>query len=472
MHVKIVGSMRVTLGLKWLEGRIVNDFSSVNKLIDYLYLRKTGSERSIMFYCWLLTNFTLWAASSEWVTSQFPSKNHLTPDDFLSWTKQELEVLVQRYADETRNRSLKRGPSSMYANCALAGLKTYFRVNGFRPENNLELLLQSYHQPPRTRNTRQYVPTIGEACIMAERTGNVRNRPLILTMSSSGLRNTAVRAVLVGDVIKEIEAGHENLLIKVEPEWNRRLPGACKGSIPYYTFTSAEATRAIKEMLDRRREEFGEVKEDEPLFTSRGYLTSYKVPVSQRELEEIVKIAAREACLKDWKNVTPHCLRKVFEGVLRAPLKDGSRMDTKDQEFLMGHILPGSQEAYYDWSKINRLREQFAKLVFEDNVTPEQENVNAYKRLAKILEIDVDKIRADRERVLGRRLLATEELEVLERAIKVKISPKQDRTEQRIVQKNELQTYLSVGWKFRGVVDENSVIVEKFSDDDSANPSI
>jgi hypothetical protein len=57
--------------------------------------------------------------------------------------------------------------------------------------------------------------------------------------------------------------------------------------------------------------------------------------------------------------VHPHCLRKAFETALR-----DNGLDPKDQEFLMGHILPESQDTYYDKTKISELREKYAKIVF------------------------------------------------------------------------------------------------------------
>jgi hypothetical protein len=135
-------------------------------------------------------------------------------------------------------------------------------------------------------------------------------------------------------------------------------------------------------------------------------------------------------------------------------------MDTKDQEFLMGHILPGSQDAYYDWSKINNLRGQYAKLVFDDRMTPERETLNTHIQVARILEIDVDRLKAEKENALGRTLLVREELEMLKTSIKAKTSPLGDKREQRIVLKTELQAYLSQKWRFVANIDKGSAIVE------------
>jgi len=426
----------------------VSKFVSVQRLIDYLWLRKSGSEQSVITFCDHVARFCLWAKTG--------------PDEVLSKRREEIEGLVQGYLDEVRRRGMKRGPSVKYVNTALACLKTFFRVNGFNRENNSELRLQSYHQPPRTRNVAEYVPTISEACRMAERARNKRNRAIIYTLFSTGLRNTSLRAILVKDVIKEIRASYENLLIKVEPEWNKRIPGACKNCIPYYTFTSCAATQAIKEMLQERKEKLGIVKEDEPLFISEGTKLKKRSAFSFRLLEEIVKRAAEEAGIEDWKNVRPHSLRKVFDSVLRSPMKDGDRLDHKDQEFLMGHILSGAQEAYYDWSKIKRLRKEFSKLIFEDRETPELENLKTYREIAKIFDIDADELKSRTEEYLGRQLTLKEEKEALETEIKSKLNLSNEKAEeQKVIPKEELQAHLDGGWKFVSIVDQQQVVVRK-----------
>ncbi|MFQ5711658.1 MAG: hypothetical protein ACE5GD_07760 [Candidatus Geothermarchaeales archaeon] len=57
-------------------------------------------------------------------------------------------------------------------------------------------------------------------------------------------------------------------------------------------------------------------------------------------------------------------MRPAYETALRNP-----RLDPKDQEFLMGHILPGSQDPYYDKSKIEELRSKYASVNFFPTVT-------------------------------------------------------------------------------------------------------
>jgi hypothetical protein len=86
--------------------------------------------------------------------------------------------------------------------------------------------------------------------------------------------------------------------------------------------------------------------------------------LGRRAVGLIVKKSARLAGLPQWKQVTPHCLRKAFETVLISPTIDGGRLDKGTQEFFMGHILPGTQDTYYDKTKIDFHRKEYSKLDF------------------------------------------------------------------------------------------------------------
>jgi hypothetical protein len=87
-------------------------------------------------------------------------------------------------------------------------------------------------------------------------------------------------------------------------------------------------------------------------------------PLTKDALCLIVKSTARRAGLRDWKNVYPHCIRKASESYFRGRTSTGIPLDVKTQEFFMGHILPGSQDTYYDKTKIEELRKAYSTLIF------------------------------------------------------------------------------------------------------------
>jgi integrase len=203
---------------------------------------------------------------------------------------------------------------------------------------------------------------------MADAAGGLRDRAIILSLWSSGLRVSTLCALNYGDVAEELERGEPYVMIPVYPEMKLRLLDACKSQISYYAFICPQAGEALRTYLMERGEKYGEIRPDDPLFHSdwtlwsRGERSSRRL--GRRGVGLIVKRAARLAGFSEWKQVTPHCLRKTFESVLRSQKIDGDRMDKGTQEFFMGHILPGTQDPYYDRTKVEFHRDEYARLDF------------------------------------------------------------------------------------------------------------
>ena len=78
---------------------------------------------------------------------------------------------------------------------------------------------------------------------MADAAGKLRDRAVILVLWSSGLRVSTLCALNYGDVAEEVESGEPYIMIPVYPEMKDRVPDACKGRIPYYTFICQRQVR-------------------------------------------------------------------------------------------------------------------------------------------------------------------------------------------------------------------------------------
>jgi len=330
------------LGDGWASG-----YSTVDAWLRHLS-RKSRSEPSRERYLRTLHSFC--------------RETSFGPDELVSLPQREIERMIQEYADSFNNGKY----SLRYANSILCALKSFFKVNGFRGPK--ELNLESYYTPTRYRKAAEYIPSKHEIHAMADCARSLRDRAIILTLFSTGLRNSTLRAVLYRDVKAELLAGASNLKIPVYPEMKAVDPAACKGNIPYYVFTCDDATHAIRLYLRERAERYGGISDRDPLFAS-GYnqLPSEKrraKPLTPRQLQNVVKLSAKLAGLPEWRHVTPHALRKSFESVLRSELVGGGRLDPKVQEFFMGHILSGSQDNYFDRTKIEDLRAEYSRLQF------------------------------------------------------------------------------------------------------------
>jgi integrase len=391
---------------RWEEYLKVSDwesgYPSVNSLLRHLKYRKIGSESSRCIY-----------GNAVYAFCRYTGK---LPDELVALKKIDIEKMVEDFCYHKMKNAWK---SPRTANTALFMLKTFFKVNGFKGDQKLGV--ECFHQSVRERTRPEYIPTLDEARRMANVAGSLRNRAIIFFMLSTGLRNGTIRALLYVDVKEELEKGAVNIHIKVNKGMKRIVNSACKGNIEYSVFASEEATEALKLHLSHRRR-FGEIHDEEILFCSEHNRLSrnerVKKPLTARELQVIVKTAAWKAGIKEWKNVVPHCLRKTFESVLRSQLADGGRLDLKTQEYFMGHILGGSMDTYFDKTKIDELRKEYAKLVFKPQEQAKAEVLESLRNIAETMGVDYTRLEESKKVELGRVLNDAEKLIIVQEAFK------------------------------------------------------
>jgi integrase len=322
-------------------------YPCVNNLLKYLGYRKIGSEASRRIYCYVLYMFC--------------RHTDRAPDEMVTLKKGEIENLMQSFGYKKK----ERGCSSRTINVLLSDLKTFFSLNGFKNENELDV--EFFYQPARARTRPEYIPTLEEALKMAECAKTLRDKTIILMLASSGLRNSTLRAIRYGDIREELECGEDNVLIRVYPDMKKLVASGCKGNVEYFSFTSKKTTDILRLYVAQKLDKVGEIRDEDPLFSSEYNQLPreerFRKPFSDRQLQVIVKRAAKDAKIKEWKAVTPHCLRKTYETLLRSRLKDGSRLDIQTQIYLMGHTLPGGLGPYFD-ARVEDLRKEYSKLVF------------------------------------------------------------------------------------------------------------
>jgi len=381
----------------------------------------------------------------------------LDPEDLVASSPEEASRLCQDFTDHLRDK----GYSIRYVNVSQAYLKTFFKQNGFKAER--ELKVERYHQPARYRKKPEYIPTSEEIYRMGYAAGSAKNRAMTFMLYTAGLRNSTSRAIQYRDMKKELEAGLNVVKISVYPEMKKVVPAACKGDIPYYTFIDSETVKALKEYLEERRQRFGNITGEEPLFCSDSNQVPREkqrlTPVSKNGLERMVKRAARQAGIEQWKDVTPKCLRKAYESALR-----NNRLDSKDQEFLMGHILPGTQDPYYDYTKIEQLREKYRKIKFfpQEAVSTEEFRKKQVLDTVKLLGFPDDKIKKVEEALAKYKTVdnAMEEIRKLSLAgYKLRGNPNSD--PKKIVDEGELESYLAEGWDVQTILPSGKILVKK-----------
>lgn len=350
-----------------------SEYPSVNKFLSH-YARKVKSEKTRENVGLILKGFC-----------EFAGKK---PDELVEYTPKKASEIVQNYVDSLaqKDRSIR------YVNVCMAYLKTFFEVNDFKGSRAIDV--DRHYQPSRYMKRSEYIPTAAEIYNMAYAAGTKRNRALVLALYTSGLRNSTLRALLFCDVKDELEKEIDLVKLPVYPEMKKVDPGACKNNIPYYTFLSKDATEALRQYCEERKQTLGNINDDEPLFASESTnvepQTRRHTLVMKKSLEEMVKRAARSTSLKRWSSVYPHCLRKAFESALR-----NAGLDLKDQEFLIGHILPGAQDTYYDKTKVEDLRRKYAKVNFfpDRGYSTDDSRKKQLMDMVKVIGFSEDKIK-------------------------------------------------------------------------------
>ncbi|KXB05288.1 hypothetical protein AKJ50_01320 [candidate division MSBL1 archaeon SCGC-AAA382A13] len=339
----------VELGIKSREGGRAwkSELPSVQNLLDHLQ-RYSGSEGTKDEYLRMVHRLC-----------EFSGRN---PEELIESEKEKIESLVQEFADRLAGKDC----SKTYVNSAIRRLLTFFRQNG---HDHLDV--ETHHVPSRYSKRSEHIPKKEEVHKMAKGVESHRNRSIVYLLWTTGLRVSTLVALNYGDIREELDKGEEHVKVPVYPEMKERVSDACKGEIPYYTFAHPLAIRPLKHYLRKRRNKYGPLEDEYPLLHSNWNHWSRdernRKRLDRRSVQRVVKTAAERAGLLEWDKISPHCLRKAFKSVLRAPTKNGGRLDEGTQEYLMGHILPGTQDEYYDKGNVDFHREEYAKLDFSDN---------------------------------------------------------------------------------------------------------
>ena len=418
-----------------------SDYRSVQKLLNHLG-RRTKSEGSKESYLsWLY---------------RFCKKVGKNPDEVVGMKPVWLRENTQEFVDESGQTRGETG------NLARAALAAFLKSNGFDGGEKKLIQIRGFFSPVRkSLEMTDYVPSKEEIQKMANsgKLNNNRDRAIILFLYSSGLRQGTLRALRYKDIKAEFESQTIPLKIPVYPEMKEVLPDACKGSIPYYTFINGEAREALKGHLTELESKIGKLKDEDVIFngwTRNSSISKRHRPLSRSSVDLLVKNAAQRAGIERWKDVHPHCLRKAFDSALREDTADGKKLDTKTQEFLMGHILPGAQEHYFDRDKVESLRAEYAKLNFAPSrPLDERTIVSAFNRqylsVAGYSNEELDK-KGDLSK------LTPQEVQELIKQKQMQ-SLGLNGNHQKIVRAAEIESWVTQGWDFVTSLPDSKAVV-------------
>jgi len=416
-----------------------SEYKSVQRLLNHLARRIRSEGSRECYLSWLYRYCRRVGRGPEEVVASEPL-----------WIRESM----QDFVDDAGSKRSETG------NLARAALTAFLKSNGFDGSDRTAIRLKGFFTPARkTIEMTDYVPSREEIHRMAGtgRVNNLRDRAAILVLFNSGLRQGTLRALRFGDIRQELEAGVVPLKIPVYPEMKRVVPEACKGNVPYYTFMGQEAVDALKACLQELEAQVGRLDDSIPIFNGwkrNRLLREARHPMGRSGMDLLVKQAAQRAGIERWRDVHPHCLRKAFESVLREENSEGRRLDLKTQEFLMGHILPGSQENYYDRSRVDWLRKEYAKLNFTSSPSFSRGDVLAAIRREMLATRYTE---GELAQMGNLSLLTTDQfVDVLNRK-----SPGQNGNggKQKVVEAGAVRAMVEEGWEYVAQLPDGSVVM-------------
>ena len=317
-----------------------SEFKSVQKVLDHL--REKGSGYEYQTYGSVETYADVFSRYIEFVKQKHPQLKDVNPNSILELPKSKSESLLEEYIDHgvTRNLSKKTVATWRY------NVLLHYQCSRKR------LDVKKVRIPPRYRRRKEHTPTPTEVLSIADAAKTNRDRAMILCLYTSGIRDSTFRAIRYKDVKADLDSGRDTVFVPIYPEMKKLDDRACKGNIPYYSFFDRLSTQALRAYLRERERQHGKTEDEMVLFmtTPSRARTSFQraayKPISKNGLNRVIKEAAHNAGLLEWELIHAHSFRYAFEDAIKH-YADGSVVDPKDQQFLLGHVLPGTEDPYY-----------------------------------------------------------------------------------------------------------------------------
>lgn len=209
----------------------------------------------------------------------------------------------------------------------------------------------------------EHVPNKKEMFQIIDMASSLRDKAILLFLFQSGVRVNVLQHITYGDVEDQLDK--DLITLKIIGELDHKLRGR---DLPfYYTFLNGEATETLREYC-RIRHKLSV--SDMPLFITK----SGKQPLVQQWIWRIVKMCVERAGFNP-KTITTHTIRKAFRKIVRQ-----TDIDDDDKEQLMGHVISGSRQAYYDRKDVELIKKAYQQCNFQREV-PESEVAKLRKQL-------------------------------------------------------------------------------------------
>lgn len=276
---------------------------------------------------------------------RFCKAMNIEPKEWRGLDKFEARDLAWKYV----KIQIAENPST--ANVTLIALKSFYRnKDGEQLPFDSARGGKHYFHIRRKKQAIEHIPSKQEMYQIIDMASSLRDKAFLSFLFQTGVRVNVLQHLKYGDVADQLDK--DIITLKITGELDHKLRSR---DIPfYYTFVNGEGAETLKRYCKLTHKHS---KPDAPLFTTRGYR-----PISQSYVLKVVKMCVKRAGFNP-KTVWTHTIRKAFRKIVRQ-----ANIDDDDKEQLMGHVIPGSREAYYDNKDVELIMKAYQKCNFTREV--------------------------------------------------------------------------------------------------------
>ena len=194
----------------------------------------------------------------------------------------------------------------------------------------------------------EHIPNKMEMYQIIDMASNLRDKSILLFLFQTGCRVNVVQHIKLKHILDQLN--RDTFVLKITPELDFKLRGR---DIPfYYTFLNGEGAETLKRYVAYAHKKMNP---EAYLFYTRS---GRGIPISEVYVLQIVKNCVKKAGLNE-QSMWTHSIRKAFRKIVRQ-----ADIDDDDKEQLMGHVIKGSRQSYYDSKDVDVILAAYRKCNF------------------------------------------------------------------------------------------------------------
>jgi len=280
---------------------------------------------------------------------KFCNAINMTPEEWRNLDKLDARDLAWKHVQN----NIKTHPSTV--NVTLIALKSWYRnKDGEALPFDSNRGGKHYFHIKRKKAALEHIPDKKEMYQIIDMASSLRDKAFLLFLFQTGVRVNVLEHATYQLVADQLD--REVITLKITGKLDFKLRSR---DIPfYYTFLNGEGVETLRRYCKVTHKQGDKNK---PLFRTKG-----TKPIAQSYVLKVVKMCVKRAGFNP-ATMWTHTIRKAFRKIVRQ-----TDIDDDDKEQLMGHVIQGSRESYYDKKDVGLIMKAYQKCNFSREL-PESE---------------------------------------------------------------------------------------------------